>query len=364
MAALACVTGLSACSGTSSSGSSLAPINASPTPAATTAPQIAYVVDGDVGNGPGYYGGGTSIKAFPLSSSGNVAPVRVIAGSATGLTDVLDIATDANGSLYVVNGDTVATSSIRIFSAGANGNIAPVRVIAGPQTDFLLGQSVAVDQLGHIFAGEIDRPLGFNGRYDAPRKLLRFPPNADGNVAPEAVMATGVVKHIIFDSSGRNLVESEDTFEPSTEYSAIETFPRDFTSTSRAVYGVSYTGGQPIADDPTTASYYVAFGGSEPVILPRQPIHIVRYAESENGSFGPYPAHPPVALSRLLSACNVRGIAVDAAQELVTTGSTGLCDMPAINFYAARVSGSVPPLRTIAGPLTTLTRPASIAIGI
>lgn len=70
---------------------------------------------------------GNSIGVFALGASGNVAPVRTIAGAATGLNGPGAIAIDGAGNLYVSNH---TGAGITVFPAGANGNRAPLRTLA------------------------------------------------------------------------------------------------------------------------------------------------------------------------------------------------------------------------------------------
>lgn len=79
----------------------------------------------------------------------------MLGGSVTGLTNVADVATDKQGEVYVANG-VPGAGSIRIFARGANGDAAPVRVIAGPKTQIVTATAVAVDTDGRIYVGELD----------------------------------------------------------------------------------------------------------------------------------------------------------------------------------------------------------------
>jgi DNA-binding beta-propeller fold protein YncE len=73
-----------------------------------------------------------SITVYPGEATGDVAPVRRIQGSKTGLNWPMAISVDAgHDEIAVANsGD----SSIRIFSRTASGDAAPVRIIKGTRT--------------------------------------------------------------------------------------------------------------------------------------------------------------------------------------------------------------------------------------
>ena len=71
-----------------------------------------------------------TILVFGPGASGNVAPIRTIAGSATGLTRVSGIKVDAVGNIYVLTSTSSgmlssANPSVLKFSATATGNVAP-----------------------------------------------------------------------------------------------------------------------------------------------------------------------------------------------------------------------------------------------
>jgi hypothetical protein len=78
-----------------------------------------YVVDGD------------AILVFGVGANGDVAPVRRIGGPTTGLTAITDIGVDHVGRAYVACSPGSSTGEIRIFSANANGDVAPHAVISG-----------------------------------------------------------------------------------------------------------------------------------------------------------------------------------------------------------------------------------------
>ena len=73
-----------------------------------------------------------SISVYPLKASGDVAPLRVIAGPRTRLNWPAAMYLDQErGDLYLAN-DT--DDSILVFRATDSGNVAPTRVIRGPKT--------------------------------------------------------------------------------------------------------------------------------------------------------------------------------------------------------------------------------------
>jgi hypothetical protein len=113
-----------------------------------------------------------TIYVFPADGSGDIAPLRTISGSNTGLDSPYGLFV-SNGEIYVVNGDpTVANDSIAVFPAEGSGNIAPTRVIAGTAT--LLSQPVGIS----VADNEIYIANQIGGLVEV------FPAEGSGNIAP------------------------------------------------------------------------------------------------------------------------------------------------------------------------------------
>jgi hypothetical protein len=126
-----------------------------------------------------------SVTVYALDASGDTAPLRTIAGDTTLLDSPIGIALDlANDEVIVSNTSNPGTStnaSITVFSRGADGNVAPLRTIAGSSTGLNYAQMLAFDPL----AGEI---LVANAadRASPPGtpSVTVFSRMANGNVAP------------------------------------------------------------------------------------------------------------------------------------------------------------------------------------
>jgi hypothetical protein len=128
--------------------------------------------------------GPESILIFNSSANGNVPPTSTIGGPATTINAIQGLALDSAGNIYVSNtpSDPTALPGILEFSAGSTGNVAPIRTISGSATTMISIGSLALDSAGNIY-------VLVNGV-----DLLKFGPNAAGNVAPIAtITATGLV---------------------------------------------------------------------------------------------------------------------------------------------------------------------------
>ena len=122
--------------------------------------------------------------------------LRKITGSATGLFTAgfswgtqsdLEIAVDpVSQELYVYNASADHSQiQVAVFADDANGNAAPLRTLAGPATGIgipnggLGTNKIAVSSDGRLFVSE---PV---------RRILVFAPGANGNVAPSQVIQDG-----------------------------------------------------------------------------------------------------------------------------------------------------------------------------
>lgn len=114
---------------------------------------------------------------FAPGASGDAAPVRVIRGKRTGLTAAFAIAVDPPGNVYVVNSDDMAISGVLVFGPRANGNVAPIRVIAGSATKLETPSGVAVDPRGAIYVSD-------HGGSDGAGAVRVYAKGANGNAAP------------------------------------------------------------------------------------------------------------------------------------------------------------------------------------
>ena len=88
-----------------------------------------------------------SVFEFGPAQNGNVRPMATITGSRTGLQNPLDVVLDGNGNLWVTNATSFAANApyeILEFAAGSQGDVAPIRAIAGPRTRLNIAQAMAV----------------------------------------------------------------------------------------------------------------------------------------------------------------------------------------------------------------------------
>jgi len=119
----------------------------------------------------------SSVNVYSALLNGNVPPVAVISGAQTQLTQVNGIVVNAAGEIYVVDTDT---NEIVGFPAGSNGDVAPNAVISGSNTDLSWPVGLAIDSSGDLYVAN----CGSDCRGSILPSVLEFSANSNGNVAP------------------------------------------------------------------------------------------------------------------------------------------------------------------------------------
>jgi DNA-binding beta-propeller fold protein YncE len=230
-----------------------------------------------------------TINVYGLTANGNVAPIRTIAGSATGMNTPRGLAVDAvNNELFVVQ---VSTPAIAVYARTANGNVAPLRTIVGAATGLDGPIGISVDTVNNeILVANI-----------SANTITVYSRTASGNAAP--------LRTITGAATGLDLPESVAVDTVHNEL-AVANFGTD----SIMVYTRTSSGNA----SPTRTIVGAATGVSHPV-----------------------------------------GIAVDAVNnELLVTN----INIDTITAYSRTATGNVAPVRTIGGAATALNAPVFIAV--
>ncbi len=118
-----------------------------------------------------------TVTVYPAGSDGNVAPSSTIVGSNTGLNGPYGIALDASDNIYVANSGSYPFSTVTVYPAGSDGNVAPSSTIVGSNTGLNGPYGIALDAGGNIYVAD-----------EHSDTVTVYPPGSDGNVAPIATI--------------------------------------------------------------------------------------------------------------------------------------------------------------------------------
>jgi hypothetical protein len=133
-----------------------------------------------------FYAG--AIMTYRGGANGDEAPIRIIHGPDTQMTNPMRLALDpVHKEVFVPIEDRVL-----VFPSEAEGDIVPIRVIKGPNTSMNLGdKSVAVDPLHNLLIVTGMEPRRGNGEGGNLGRgmILIFNRTDDGNVKPRAIIS-------------------------------------------------------------------------------------------------------------------------------------------------------------------------------
>jgi DNA-binding beta-propeller fold protein YncE len=117
-----------------------------------------------------------NIRVYGPRPDGKYELVRNYEGSNTRLRTPVAIAVNRAGSFYVAD-PAGGHGRVEWFSGGANGNLVPDRVLAGPSTGIIDPRGVALDGSGRLFVADY-----------ASNRILVFDSNAEGDATPLATI--------------------------------------------------------------------------------------------------------------------------------------------------------------------------------
>ena len=229
-----------------------------------------------------------------------------------------------------------------VFKATANGNVAPVRVIRGPETDFYSPENAVYDpSTGRIWTCDFTH-----------NKILSFQPGAANNIAPDIIIAGSNVPlygcgDVALGPNGKIYASSYDTgpgYTPSVYVwpagSNGNVLPTEWYYGSNTGFG--YTSG--LAFD---ANGYLYVSNTSPNSI-----------DVFSQSFGNVPPYRKIAGSNSKLG-NPFAIAIDpSTQHLWAANET----TSQVEVFGPSANGNRSPLYVIAGPNTHIDNPYGIAV--
>ena len=295
-----------------------------------------------------------AICVFALTADGDVAPLRTIVGPDTGLDHPEDMAIDKTGALYVANsgggdvelgpnGEMSAPGggSIRVFSAGAAGDAKPIRTIEGNETELNDPSGLALDATGRLYVANI-----------ATSSITVYDPGVDGDVAPIRSVGganTGLIvpSSVAIAPDGRIFV---------ADVVDVKVYANDAHGDVAPEYTIAgdmtgITKAEALATD-DAGDVFVANVGEN--VDPGQDA-ILEFAADARGNTSPVRViHGAKTGLRFVAALAISRQNIYAANNFFQTNS--------ITVYDRTQSGDTVPLRTISGESTAISGPDGLAI--
>ena len=182
-----------------------------------------------------------SILVFERTASGNIAPVREIIGSLTGIKSPQGIVVDPVHDEIILSDEgkpgedakqlddgVKPKPALLVFRRTDSGNVAPIRVISGPQTGMLRPRQIQLDtQRDELVLADRGLPQEFI--YDTPGFLAVWKRTDSGDVPPRKLIR-GTKSQL---TSPRAVYVDEKNGEygaGDTTSHSVMVFPRDFAS--------------------------------------------------------------------------------------------------------------------------------------
>jgi hypothetical protein len=282
---------------------------------------------------PGTFG---NIVVVATTATGDVPPLRTIAGVNTGLSYAVQLTRDdATGLLYVSN----SGGSVTVYSQSAMGDVAPLRNIQGPSTGLTVPSGVALDPVsGELYV--VDNP--------SPFRVVVFAPGADGDASPVRTISgpsTGMVYPVglLRDPSSGELYVASNGNSTITVYASGATGD---VAPVRTIGGphTGLAGPADLAFDSQGQLYVTNLSSSSVTV----------YAPGANGDAAPV---------RVIAGANTGlsapfGILLDpgSGELFVANNANGT-----VTVYPGNAAGDAPPLRTIGGASTGMPTPAGLS---
>jgi hypothetical protein len=290
---------------------------------------------------------GDRVTVYPIGASGNVKPIQEISGNKTRLTQPSDVAVDTDGSIYVANGngDRTRVGPVTVYAPGANGNVKPIRTIAGSNTKLSDPSGVALDSSANLYVTN-----GFSGElfpYDG--YVTVYAAGADGNVKPSSIIMGSKTR--LWGPEALALDSSNEVYVPNFGINALTVYAAGADGNvppKRTIRGskTSLAGPLQIALDSDSNIYVANYG---------PPTGILVYAATAHGNVKPV----RTIEGAKTEIDNPQGVALDGNGNIYVANSQldGY-----ITVYAEGANGNVAPINTIKGGKTHLHWPHGIAI--
>jgi sugar lactone lactonase YvrE len=288
------------------------------------------------------HGGGwaSTINVYPATSDGNVAPSAVIGGSLTHLSHINGLVVNASGELYVANSDS---NDVVGFAAGASGNVSPNVVIAGSNTRIEWPVGLGLDSGRNLYVGVCGSTCGAGS---AGPSVLEFAAGSNGNVAPIRDI-TGSLTQLV-DANDPKIDPKGNIYVSNWRSSTIDVFKARAKGNAVPIRVISGSNTKLDAPDGIAVNakwLYAGSAGSD---------SLLRFHRTASGNVAPV----AVIAGKKTGLGDVDGIALDHTGNLyaASPGNAGIFE------FTPLAGGNVRPFRKIQGSNTQLVEPVWVFV--
>lgn len=284
--------------------------------------------------------GVSRIMVYPRTASGNVAPIRTLAGPATGLSSFSVVVDAVNDELVVTNS---IPSSVTVYPRTADGDIPPIRTLAGPA---LAAGGTVVDTIN-------DELVIGSGTLDSVRVYAR---TASGDAAP--------IRTLVGPATGLNAPGSVIVDTVNNELMVKNNLPLDAPSVT--VYARTASGNtspiRTLVGPDTGLTFSRAMDatvgpvrGQELFVANNSSVTV--YSRTASGNIAPNRtlAGPATGLA------NLAALVVDRTNEELVVANQ---DNNSVTVYSRTARSNAAPTRTLVGPTTGLSGPSVVLIDV
>ena len=320
-------------------------------------------------------GGNDSISVFPIDSTGDAEPMRVIQGPDTHLDSPRAITVD-NAWIFVAN-----LTSITVFPKNSTGNTSPARLIQGANTQLNTPYGIAADESRIYVANSWGH------------SITVFPKNATGNVAPTRQIRGDQTTFDFSNSPNGVAVDASWIYVANSGNNSIAVFPIGATgdvAPTRLIQGANTNLSSPLSVTVDAGSIYVSswglssigifpigasgnvsptrsIGGSNTEIKYPYGLSVdanwVYVASLGNNRISIFPLDatgnvaPARSIKSAINLSEAQGVAADANWVYVADGENS-----SVTIFPLNGSGDIAPARLIKGANTLLQNPTGIAV--
>jgi hypothetical protein len=287
--------------------------------------------------------GANAIDVFAPNATGNMAPERVISGPNTGLDVPGDVKLNAAGDIYVANYDG---DSITEYAPGASADAAPIKTISGTNTGFDCPDDFSLAPDGTLYVAN-----------DCVGAVQVFAPGANGNATPIQTITgpnTGLGDFV--DGVGAD--------------AAGTIFVADSNNNRIAAFAPGASGN--VAPEYSISGALTGLDGPDDVVVGFDGKLYVSNTDGI-GTFNSVEVFTPGSKGNVAPAQNITpnfpaayfdDLGLDSTGNIYVTDWTleGHAVPAQVPVFAANANGASAPIANITGAATTLVRPEGVAI--